>query len=115
MLKHDKLFYYLFIMKNHGFSMDDLGRKIKQARLRCGLTQEKVAELVGVSRTAVSKWESSESVPTIQNLILLSGLLHTSVDHLLGLDRKNRSITMTLTPEAVSLLEKFVNEAVSIR
>ena len=40
-----------------------LGERIKACRQHAGMSQEKVAELVGISRQAVTKWESDQSAP----------------------------------------------------
>lgn len=57
--------------------------KLAAARIKRGLSQEQVAGSMGVSRQAVSKWESGESLPDIDNLVKLSGLLVVSIDRLL--------------------------------
>ena len=51
-----------------------LGEALKENRLRCNMTQEFVAETLGVSRQAVSKWENGTSEPNTTNLIALSRL-----------------------------------------
>ena len=43
----------------------NLGNSLFQARKKCGLSQEDVAEKLGVSRQTVSKWETDETVPDI--------------------------------------------------
>ena len=48
-----------------------LGESLKENRLRCKMTQEFVAETLGVSRQAVSKWENGTSDPNTTNLIAL--------------------------------------------
>lgn len=60
-----------------------LGEKIKEHRIRCNMTQEYVAEMVGVSRQAVSKWETGASEPSTTNLIALAKLFGISVEELL--------------------------------
>lgn len=60
-----------------------LGEKIKENRMRCNMTQEYVAETVGVSRQAVSKWETGTSEPSTTNLLALAKLFHVSVEELL--------------------------------
>lgn len=60
-----------------------LGERIKSHRQRCGLSQEKVAEAVGVSRQAVTKWETGQSMPSTENLFRLAALFGTSADLLL--------------------------------
>ena len=60
-----------------------LGEAIKQHRSSCKMTQEFVAEAIGVSRQAVSKWESGASDPSTSNLIALSKLFNISAQDLL--------------------------------
>jgi len=55
-------------------------------RNRKKLSQEKLAELVGISRQAISKWENDLSYPDIENLIKLSEVFSISVDELLNLN-----------------------------
>ncbi len=61
-----------------------LGTRIRDARQRRGLSQEKVAELVGVSRQAVAKWESGQSAPSTENLLRLAEVLGTTADLLMA-------------------------------
>jgi len=60
-----------------------LGDRIREQRQRAGMSQEKVAELVGVSRQAVAKWESGQSAPNTENLFKLADIFGTKVDLLL--------------------------------
>ncbi len=60
-----------------------LGENIKCHRQRCGLSQEKLAELVGVSRQAVTKWESDLSSPSCENLLRLAEIFGTGAELLL--------------------------------
>ena len=60
-----------------------LGEKIKEARKRCGLSQEQLAEKMSVSRSAIAKWETDKGLPDIDNLKALAGFLNVSVDYLL--------------------------------
>lgn len=59
-----------------------LGEKLKSYRTNKKISQEKVAELVGVSRQAVTKWENDQTVPTSNNLITLASIYGVSVDEL---------------------------------
>ena len=61
-----------------------LGEAIKAQRSRCKMTQEFVAESIGVSRQAVSKWESGASDPSTSNLFALAKLFGVTVEELLG-------------------------------
>lgn len=60
-----------------------LGEALKQHRLQCKMTQEFVAEAIGVSRQAVSKWENGASDPSTSNLIALAKLFDISAEYLL--------------------------------
>jgi transcriptional regulator with XRE-family HTH domain len=61
-----------------------LGERIQQLRKTVGLSQEQLAEILDVSRQAVSKWETDQSVPEIDKLIALSKAFSVSTDELLG-------------------------------
>lgn len=60
-----------------------LGEVLKQHRNECKMTQEFVAEAIGVSRQAVSKWESGSSDPNTTNLMALAKLFGISPEDLL--------------------------------
>jgi len=60
-----------------------LGEALKENRTRCKMTQEFVAESIGVSRQAVSKWESGTSDPSTSNLLALANLYGISAENLL--------------------------------
>jgi HTH-type transcriptional regulator/antitoxin HipB len=61
----------------------DMAKRLADRRRNAGLTQEGLAEKLGVSRQAVSKWECSESSPDTDNLIALAKLYGVSLDELL--------------------------------
>lgn len=60
-----------------------LGEILKEHRMRCKMTQEFVAESLGISRQAVSKWENGTSDPSTSNLFALAKLFGVSVEELL--------------------------------
>ncbi len=60
-----------------------LSEKIIKLRRATGLSQEELADRIGISRQAVSKWESSQSTPDIDKIILLSDFFGVSTDYLL--------------------------------
>lgn len=64
-------------------SARSLGEVLKKHRTDCKMTQEFVAETIGVSRQAVSKWESGASDPSTTNLIALAKLFGISPEELL--------------------------------
>lgn len=60
-----------------------LSETLRDHRTRCKMTQEFVAESLGVSRQAVSKWETGETDPTMSNLVLLAQLYGVTLAELL--------------------------------
>lgn len=58
--------------------------KLKELRSGAGLSQEKLAEQLGVSRQVVTKWETGRSTPDMQNLLALSDVFSISLDEMLG-------------------------------
>lgn len=66
----------------------EIGKKLKEARMRSGMTQEGVAEQINVSRQTISNWENEKSYPDIISVIGLSDLYGVSLDELLKGDQK---------------------------
>lgn len=60
-----------------------LSERLRENRVRCNMTQEFVAESLGVSRQAVSKWENAQSDPSTANLIALAKLYGVPAQQLL--------------------------------
>jgi transcriptional regulator with XRE-family HTH domain len=61
-----------------------LGEKLLDLRKKAGLSQEKVAEKLGISRQTVSKWETDQTVPELTKAKLLSQLYNVSYDYLIS-------------------------------
>ena len=68
-----------------------LEEQIKHYRKQAGLSQEKMADKIGVSRQAVTKWENGTGTPDISNLMAIADLFQISVDELL-LNEKSEKI-----------------------
>ena len=66
----------------------EIGKKLKDARMKSGFTQEAVAEKINVSRQTISNWENEKSYPDIISVIELSNLYSISLDDLLKGDEK---------------------------
>lgn len=60
-----------------------LGEVLKENRIRCKMTQEFVSETLGVSRQAVSRWETGAADPSTSNLLALAKLYGISAEELL--------------------------------
>ena len=61
-----------------------LASRLRELRARHGMTQDRVAQQLGVHESAVSRWESGTRFPTGEDLVMLSNLFRVSVDYLLG-------------------------------
>jgi transcriptional regulator with XRE-family HTH domain len=68
----------------------ELGKKIKQLRLKTGLTQEQLAEKLGIGAQSVSKWENAVAMPDISALPLLAEIFGVSIDDLFDLTVEQR-------------------------
>ena len=60
-----------------------IGAKIAACRKRAGMSQEKLANELNISRQAVSRWETGEAVPDTEKVIQLSRIFHVTTDYLL--------------------------------
>ena len=60
----------------------DFGDKLKQYRINEGLSQEQLAEKIGVSRQAITKWETKRGLPDVENMIILAELFKLTLDEL---------------------------------
>ena len=60
----------------------DFGDKLKQYRTNHGLSQEQLAEKIGVSRQAITKWETKRGLPDVENMIILAELFKLTLDEL---------------------------------
>jgi transcriptional regulator with XRE-family HTH domain len=58
--------------------------KLKNIRKQAGMSQEQLAEKLGVSRQAVTKWETDAGIPDIENMMAISALFEISIDELLS-------------------------------
>lgn len=114
----------------------ELGKKMHQLRKMSSLTQEQLAEKLGVSRQTISKWESGSSVPDLESMVRFSRLFQVSLDDLLEeeesmaekseklnmedlmeINRRNRKMTLLLTGGLIFLMVGVLAEVfvVSLR
>ena len=76
------------------------GEKLKEARKAEKMTQEQLADILSVSRQAITKWESDKGIPDVENLKLISQALSVSIDYLL--DDGNK-LDMSVIREPINL------------
>lgn len=72
-----------------------LGGKLKEIRKKFGLSQEQLAEIMNVSRQAITKWENDGGIPDVSNLQELSKVFGITVDYLLNDDNGLPALSMT--------------------
>ncbi len=82
-----------------------------------GFTQQQLASEIGVSKSAVAKWETDGGLPDRDNLGLIAEVLQVSVDDLHKVIRNARTalreININITPEVVALLEAYGYKVIS--
>ena len=82
----------------------NLGKKIINLRKQEKITQEKLAEIIGVTRQTISNWELNITKPDLSQIQKISKLFHISIDELLDNDVQN------IIVEKVNKTEKMVNK-----
>ncbi len=70
----------------------NISKRIQRLRKSMGFSQEQLADKIGVSRQAISKWESDQATPTLENLIELASIYNISVDELIGIEEIKEEI-----------------------
>jgi len=87
----------------------EIGKIIKSQRIKCGMTQEALAEKLSVSRTAVAKWEQGYSVPTSKHIAELSAILNIGIARLYN-DSVPKSETEATLEQILKSLNIITNE-----
>lgn len=85
----------------------ELNEKIQELRKQKGLTQEELAQVLFVSRTAVSKWESGRGYPNIESLKAIAAFFAVTIDELLSSDE-----LLTIAEEDTRQKERHVRDLV---
>lgn len=85
-----------------------IGQRIAARRKLQNLSQEALAEHLGISRQAVSKWEADAAIPEIDKLIALSKLYDVSVGWLLGVEELESARSDTLSETQLKMVEEIV-------
>lgn len=68
-----------------------IGERLKEEREKNELSQKDVADRLHVARQSVSRWETDQSYPDLENLMALGRLYHVSIDELLGMEKEEIS------------------------
>ena len=107
--------YLSYILKEYHWRLIswnvDIADRLVKLRKKNGFSQEALADKIGVSRQAVSKWERSESSPDTDNLISLAKIYNLTMDEILYSDHNTIAPTIeTSTDDTVyNINEKWFN------
>lgn len=82
--------------------------RLKEIRKNAGLSQEQLAEKIGVSRQAVTKWETGKGLPDIENIVIIAEIFKTTLDELISADaREKAQMPDVYTSETAYDIEKI--------
>ena len=84
----------------------NLGTKIRELRRRDGRTQDNLAETLGVTAQAVSRWESGGSYPDMEIIPAIANYFHISIDELFGYHDEREEKIKSILENATKILTK---------
>ncbi|EJE7233483.1 helix-turn-helix transcriptional regulator [Clostridium botulinum] len=87
----------------------EISERLQQLRKLANYSQEQLADMLNVSRQAISKWESGQSNPDINNVIKLSGIYNVSTDYILIGKEPNSESTENKTETKCEVKKKTHN------
>lgn len=90
--------------------MYDLGELIKRLRTERGYTQAQLAKKLNKSKSAISRYESNQKIPSLETLIDISILFNVSLDYLAGKEKGNFISIMNLTPAQTNIITTLLIE-----
>lgn len=80
----------------------NFSEKLKEIRKKEGISQEQLAEKIGVSRQAITKWETGKGLPDVENMVIIAEIFKTTIDELLmGSVTKAAPETVVYTSETI--------------
>lgn len=97
-------------------AMQDLGDRIRACRIKAGITQGRLGEMVGVSAQAVTQWESGENKPSRKNLERVANALGVSIDYLVNgtlLPERDGNATVRMFAERGRVVPMYSQEAIA--
>ena len=91
-----------------------INERIHDLRERSGLTQSDLAIQLGMTRSGVNAWEMGISKPSLENLVILSRILHTTTDYLLRNNNEETIVINDFTPEEKEMVMRMVHYLYSV-
>ena len=87
-----------------------LPEKLREERKKTGLSQMAVGEIVGTTKTMMTKYETGVTTPTTEVLLKLAAFYKVSVDYLLGLERKKMLNVSALSDHEIETVRRVIEE-----
>lgn len=88
--------------------MVDFGERLKKLRIQEGMTQQQLADRLGVTKSVVSYYELQERYPSPEILIKFASIFHTSTDYLLGLTKTESISLADLNDEDIKIVKSLI-------
>lgn len=89
--------------------MIDFGEKLKQLRIQTGLTQQQLANQIGVTKSVISYYELQERYPSPEVLVKIAAVFHVSTDYLLGFESKHMIDVTGLSDKDISAIITLID------
>ena len=86
-----------------------LGERLKTSRMRTGLSQEQVAELIGKQSASLSVYETDSGLPSLAAFMKMAGIYKVSADWLLGIDTTKTILVDDLSESDIELLQRMAD------
>lgn len=83
------------------------GKFISLCRKQKGMTQQELANMIGITNKSISKWETGEGSPDINNLLILAKLLEVSVEEILEGEFKTVEVVSSIENRKISFSEEY--------
>ncbi len=90
------------------------GSKLRALRQEKELTQQQLADRLGVTKATISAYETNAKYPSVEVLIALSIFFHVSADYLLGLSEQRQTEYVHLTDEQNQLINELIRQFLSL-
>lgn len=85
------------------------GDKLKQLRTQNGMTQQQLANLLGVSKSVVSYYELQERIPSPEILVKLAAVFHVTTDYLLGIEKDHALDVAGLEADDIAIVASMIH------
>ena len=96
----------LDLERYEGMDMDGFGERLKEARSSRGLTQARLAEMLGISPRVYNRWERGAAIPRLDTVVRVAEILEVSLDELAGLKESDTSELRLRNPELHDLYKE---------